>query len=537
MVIYYWRALRTAITVGMVLATVSGLAGTAAGFRVVEQSQSAGTFRSITQGAHVPSIIFLSTELDAFNQLTGQNIGIVAEYYPWSMNFDDSHCGYFHLLFSHDQVSRCGDQPPGPEIHTVPMLTWMPLANPPSFPSCNVWDGSHTNLDAIINGSCDGYVDDFATRLKNWSQKYGDTFMIRFAHEMNITDSPWWRDDPNYPAKYAEAFRHVHQRFNLMGATNQYAQFVWSPNYRSNPWKEWNSISNYYPGDAYVDWIGLSGYNFSTYRPGSHWWTFSDIYDDPSQADPWQTNDGVKVGVVRFLMCHYAKPIVITEIGTVPGPDEGTGGTRTKANWIADTYSKIQDFPYIRAITWFNDYYYHNPSDVDFRVTGGSSYDPNLEHYPGYQSALSNWTQAYKTAIASSPYTSTLPPLASLMPSRTYCGPAPALDAPAAMLARPGDTVRATVGLQDITTTVTLSVTGLLSGYNSSFDPAATGPFAHLPDNETSLMTINVPGDALVGDTPLMVHAAGADLSLSDPTTLMVRDQLYFVYLPRISRP
>jgi hypothetical protein len=104
------------------------------------------------------------------------------------------------------------------------------------------------------------------------------------------------------------------------------------------------------------------------------------------------------------------------------------------------------------------------------------------------------------------------------------------------MLARPGDTVRAAVGLQDITTTVTLSVTGLLSGYLSSFDPAATGPFAHLPDNETSLMTINVPGSASVGDTPLMVHATGTGLSLSDPTILMVRDQLYYVYLPLISR-
>jgi hypothetical protein len=480
----------------------------------------------IVQGAFIPMPYFASSEIDAFNKLIGKDAGIITEFYTWGLDFDDSPCGYFQSLFAHDRTTICvPNQAPGPEIHTPLMLTWMPIANPPNSPGCNLMENGRTNLDAIANGSCDAYIDRFALHLKNWAQRYGDVFLIRFAHEMNITDSEWWANDPAQPGRYIAAFRRVHDRFVLQGATQQYAQFVWSPNYRSNPWVVWNSISNYYPGDAYVDWIGLSGYNWYS-APGhtAPWWTFSDLYDSPNQADPWQKNNGVKVGVLRYLMCHYAKPIILTEIGSVEGP----GGTQTKANWIADTYSKLQDFPYVRAITWYNDFAYHNQGAADFRITAGSSYDPNPLHYPGYQSPLSNWTQAYKTAIASSAFTSTLPSLASLTPSGTYCGPippvpAPALDAPAFMLARPGDTVSALVSVGDVTTTVTLSVSGLPGSFNASFNPATVGPFTSFPYTATSLMTIHVPGSAALGNVSLTVRATGSGLSLSDLTTLMVK--------------
>jgi hypothetical protein len=265
--------------------------------------------------------------------------------------------------------------------------------------------------------------------------------------------------------------------------------------------------------------------------------TFSDVYDKP---DPLLVNNGTSVGVLRYLMCHYAKPIVIAEIGSLEGP----GGMQTKASWMADAYAKMQNFPYVRAVTWFNDYAYHVTSQPDFRVTAGSSYDPDPYHYPGHQSALSNWTQAYKTAVAGSTFVSTLPALSSITPANTYCGPipppqtyvpSPALDAPAFMLARRGDTVSALVSLRDITTTVTLSV--LPGGYSASFSPATVGPFASFPYTSTSRMTIVVPGGAALGNVSLTVRATGTGLSLSDSTTLMVKSNLYFVRLPLVTRP
>jgi hypothetical protein len=152
------------------------------------------------------------------------------------------------------------------------------------------------------------------------------------------------------------------------------------------------------------------------------------------------------------------------------------------------------------------------------------------------------WTQAYKTGIAGSTFVSMLPSLTSLTPAGLYCGPippyqpSPDLDAPAFMLARRGDTVHAMVSLQDIITTVTLSVSGLPGGYSASFSPATVGPFASFPYTSTSRMTIVVPGGAALGNVSLTVRATGTGLSLSDPTMLMIRDKLYFVYLPDVTR-
>jgi hypothetical protein len=522
----WWSKLEAAIILVTILIFSAGLAKSAAYSRPSEYSQAATGSRSIIAGAYIPPIYFANTEYGAFNQLIGKDAGIIMEFYPWQLDLENGQCGYLYYFFGHDRAGIC-HYPPGPEIHAALMLTWGPAQNPQNYPSCNVWVNGKTNWDAIINGSCDGYIDNFATRIKNWSQQYGDIFMIRFAHEMNIYDNPWWQDDPNYPGKYVQAFRHVRNRFNLVGATNQYAQFVWSPNYQSNPNVSWNSIPNYYPGDSYVDWIGLSGFNWGSSRPGG-WQTFSQIFD---ATDPNLGN----TGVLRYLQCHYAKPIILAEWGSVEGP----GGSQTKAAWIADAYARMQDFPYVRAAVWHNDYAYHNTSQPDFRITAGSSYDPDPFH-SGSQSALSNWTQAYATAISNPVFTSTLPPLSQVTPSGTYCGPIPpifpGLFSPEFLLATPGSTIHASVSLNDLTTTVTLSASGLPGGYAASFAPLTLGPHSVFPSTSTALMTISVPSSATGTDIPFTVSATGAGLVLSDTTTLKVRSKLYYAYFPFVVR-
>jgi beta-mannanase len=41
--------------------------------------------------------------------------------------------------------------------------------------------------------------------------------------------------------------------------------------------KKWNNIKNYYPGDNYIDWIGLSVYG--AIEPDSGWMSFTDVID------------------------------------------------------------------------------------------------------------------------------------------------------------------------------------------------------------------------------------------------------------------
>ncbi|KAJ3092043.1 hypothetical protein HDU96_002857, partial [Phlyctochytrium bullatum] len=72
--------------------------------------------------------------------------------------------------------------------------------------------------------------------IKNWT---GRDVMIRFGPEMN--------------GEYIAAFRRIATRVR---ADNPTASMLWSPNMDQNG----DSYTDYYPGDEYVDWVGLSVY-------------------------------------------------------------------------------------------------------------------------------------------------------------------------------------------------------------------------------------------------------------------------------------
>ena len=66
----------------------------------------------------------------------------------------------------------------------------------------------------------------------------------------------------NKPGEYVAAWRHVHDIFAAAGATN--ATWVWCPYADVTPQPA--PSPSYYPGDAYVDWTCLDGYNWANNR-------------------------------------------------------------------------------------------------------------------------------------------------------------------------------------------------------------------------------------------------------------------------------
>ncbi|MCR4442527.1 MAG: hypothetical protein QHH10_09795 [Peptococcaceae bacterium] len=87
------------------------------------------------------------------------------------------------------------------------------------------------------------------------------------------------------------------------------------------------------PGDAYVDWIGLTGYNNGTSHPADTWREFDEIYQ-PLYAD--------------YLEHYPGKPFMITEFSC-----NETGGD--KAHWIEKCMaSLIKNYPNIKIATWFD---------------------------------------------------------------------------------------------------------------------------------------------------------------------------------------
>ncbi len=99
--------------------------------------------------------------------------------------------------------------------------------------------GLHT-----VNGY-DGYLIRLAQEMEN----SGCRMMLRFAGEMNDTTSSWFTTDTN---QYITAFRTVADIFHTYAPN---VPVIWAPNFYPP-----DTIDDYYPGDAYVDYVGISSY-------------------------------------------------------------------------------------------------------------------------------------------------------------------------------------------------------------------------------------------------------------------------------------
>ena len=185
-------------------------------------------------------------------------------------------------------------------------------------------------LSDVIAGTYDSFIRSWATAAKNW----GHPFFLRFNFEMNGNWFPWSEGvNGNQPGEYVAAWRHVHDIFTSVGANN--VNWVWCPNVDSR--HRWQSLAPLYPGDSYVDWTCLDGYNWG---PGagaaatspSDWMSFDQLYKS--------TYDEVTGSIAP------SKPMVIGEIGATEA-----GGS--KAAWIRDTLARAPSYPKIRGFLWF----------------------------------------------------------------------------------------------------------------------------------------------------------------------------------------
>lgn len=143
-------------------------------------------------------------------------------------------------------------------------------------------------MQAIIDGKYDKYIDSYATQIKD----FGHGVVLSFGHEMNGTWSTW--SEPfTTPKKFIQAWRHIITRFNKDHVKN--ATWAWDISHIGKyPPGRW------YPGNKYVDWIGVDGY----LRPGQ---TFAGQFYHV-------------IGVVRKL--SHNKPILITETAVAPSADQ-----------------------------------------------------------------------------------------------------------------------------------------------------------------------------------------------------------------------
>jgi hypothetical protein len=175
----------------------------------------------------------------------------------------------------------------------------------------------HTQPDFTLKATIDGKWDQQYLKIASAVVRHHDVVMIRFAHEMNGHWYPWGTGGTNTPAQYVAAWRHVVSLFRKAGATN--ALWIWSPNILRGTHR--SSIRPWWPGDSWVDLVGLTGYGVKEASPEI---TFK--------------------STLRLVYALTDKRIILTETGAEADP--------RKRGWITGFGPWLHANPRISGFIW-----------------------------------------------------------------------------------------------------------------------------------------------------------------------------------------
>jgi hypothetical protein len=214
----------------------------------------------------------------------------------------------------------------------VPDMVWMPMdANGPAHQPAYA-------PKRIIRGRYDKEIRRWAREIK----RYAAPLVIRFAPEMNGNWLPWGVEEAT-PRQYVAMWRHVVRIFRAVRVRN--VTWTWAPDVLDyQPLR----ARRFFPGDRWVDRVGLDGYNSGTDSSTTNWRSFARIFRQP----------------VRFLRRLSNRPIYVEETASTE-----LGGD--KAAWIAGMWSWLAKHPEVRGLTWFD-----FDKETDWRIdSSAASFD------------------------------------------------------------------------------------------------------------------------------------------------------------------
>ncbi|MFI7388073.1 glycoside hydrolase family 26 protein [Streptomyces sp. NPDC049813] len=169
-------------------------------------------------GVAVDGAPFSMGPVDAYTKMTGKRPNLIEYYAAWGDGFDATGV----------RNAWAGG--------ALTLMSWEPFA---------------VSLADVAAGKHDTYLREYATAVR----KLNLPVVIDFADEMNGNWEKWGTRHAT-PRQYVAAWRHLHDTFAEVGAAN--VIWAWSPNV-VDPMPGVR-LAPYYPGDAYVDWVGLVGY-------------------------------------------------------------------------------------------------------------------------------------------------------------------------------------------------------------------------------------------------------------------------------------
>ncbi len=234
-------------------------------------------------GAAVDGAPISMKPVDAYTKMTGKQPNIVEYYAAWGDDFDAT------------GVRNAWAE------GALTLMSWEPF---------------DVTLADIAAGEKDAYLKKYAASVR----KLNLPVVIDFADEMNGHWEKWGTKHVT-PKQYVAAWKHIHDTFTEAGASN--VIWAWSPNV-VNPVKNID-LEQYYPGDGYVDWVGMVGY-FTLEQDNSFTSVFGPTLDE--------------------IRTFTEKPVLIVETAAEPG--------ERRRDDIRNLFEGVEKDDDILGFVWFD---------------------------------------------------------------------------------------------------------------------------------------------------------------------------------------
>jgi cellulose synthase (UDP-forming) len=142
---------------------------------------------------------------------------------------------------------------------------------------------------------CKGKYDMYLKKCAKCFRNYKDPVFVSLLQNQETSSR-----------EFVKGWQYLYTFFNNLGISNM--TWVWCPTSSSS--------EECYPGEKFVDWIGVSCLNYAGNRSAKDWCPFSVLYE------PYRNAFG-----------KFRKPVMITSLGSVKGDHQ--------AHWIASAFDQI----------------------------------------------------------------------------------------------------------------------------------------------------------------------------------------------------
>jgi glycosyl hydrolase family 26 len=233
----------------------------------------------------------------------GRQLGAIRIYYTWDAPFPDANLNWFissghPLLLSVKSERRNGT-----------FVQWRDIAN--------AQPGSPLHNDILT----------WATRIKG----LGVHVYFTFNHEPETA-----LNSSGQGADFIAAWRRVITVFRQQGVSN--ADYLWIMTGYSFKVQDRRRAVDWYPGDAYIDYMGADAYNWYTCRPGTN--------------NKWTSLESLLNPMRLFAQGKAIKGLMVPEYASTEDPARAT----RKAQWFTDARAlfKKPGWEGFKAILYYN---------------------------------------------------------------------------------------------------------------------------------------------------------------------------------------